>query len=267
MDSMAGRLAGIYRGKWPTGQLDISGMNKRQRKRWAYQKFVKDYLRCIAAVDENIGRILTYLDESGLAENTIVIYTSDQGYFLGEHDYIDKRWMFEESIQMPLLVKYPEEISPGSSSKDLVLNTDFAPTFLDYADASIPDEMQGRSFREILHGETPDDWRTSMYYRYWMHGNGASRPAHYGIRTQRYKLIFYYGLPLDMTGTEPIRTMPGWELYDLERDPHELDNVYEDPKYTDVISDLKQELYRLKEELGDTDEKYPELMEVRERFG
>lgn len=267
MDSMAGRMAGIYRGKWPTGQLDISGMNLRQRKRAAYQKFLKDYLRAVAAIDDNVGRILTYLDEHNLTKDTVVMYTSDQGYFLGEHDYIDKRWMYEESLQMPLIVRYPGEINPGTTAEQMIINTDFAPTFLDYAGANIPGDMQGRSFRGILGENPPRDWRTSMYYRYWMHGNGASRPAHYGIRTERYKLIFFYGLPLGMTGTSDLRTMPGWELYDLARDPHELDNVYRDPKYTGVIKELKQELYRLKKELGDTDEKYPELMEVRQQFG
>jgi arylsulfatase A-like enzyme len=174
--------------------------------------------------------------------------------------------MFEESMQMPLVARYPGDIPAGSVNEDIILNIDFAPTLLDFAGASPPDSVQGRSMRSNLQGETPDDWRTAMYYRYWMHGNGASRPAHYGIRTEEYKLIFYYGLPLDATGTSDTPTHPGWELYDLKRDPQEMDNVYEDPKYAEVIADLKAQLLALKEDLGDTDEQYPELVALREKF-
>ena len=259
--------------KWPTGSINISGMNYKERVSAAYQKYLKDYLRTVAAIDENVGRILDYLDENKLTENTIVIYTSDQGQFLGEHDYFDKRWMYEESIKMPFIIRYPKEIKPNQRNFDITLNVDFAPTFLDYAGIKkVPAYMQGKSFRGNLTGNTSRDWRTSMYYRYWMHMAHHYNPAHYGIRTKNYKLIFFYGLPLDSTNNSPkddyhnIPTKPYWELYDLKNDPMEMNNVYEDPKYTKIVKQLKVELLKLKEDLGDSDEIYPELMRVREKY-
>jgi arylsulfatase A-like enzyme len=257
MDSMASRQE---RGKYRSGVPDRTGLSLEDRRRDAYQQFIKDYLRCIAGIDDNVGRILNALDETGLAENTVVIYTSDQGYFLGEHNYIDKRWMFEESMQMPFLIRYPREIAAGSVNSDLIINNDFAPLFLDYAGVPTPEFMQGRSFRSNLAGNMPSDWRDAVYYRYWMHTN---RPAHYGIRTHNYKLIFFYGLPLGKTGTVEEPTLPGWELYDLESDPGELNNVYDDPAYADVVKDLKNRLFALKQQIGDTDDAYPGLMERR----
>ena len=254
----------FQRDNYPTGKLDLTGLSRDEIKRVAYQKYMNDYLRCIASIDDNVGRMLDYLDQEGLTEKTIVIYTSDQGQFLGEHDYYDKRWIFEEALRMPFLVRYPKEIEPGSVNNDIVINNDFAPTFLDYAGQPTPSDMQGRSFRSILAGDTPSDWRKSMYYRYWMHRSSHDNPAHYGIRTERYKLIFFYGLPLDAARAMPERTPPGIELYDLDNDPQELRNVYDDPAYADVAKELKEELLRLKEELGDTDEKYPELMARRD---
>ena len=221
---------------------------------------MKRYLRTITAVDENVGRILTYLDQNDLAKKTVVIYTSDQGYFLGEHNYMDKRWMYEESLRMPFLARYPQEIKAGQVNEDIVLNTDFAPLFLDYAGESTPADMQGKSFRSTLRGCTPADWRTSMYYHYWMH---EKRPAHYGIRTKKYKLIFFYGRALGFTDTKPTKT--GWELYNLEKDPYELKNVYNNPSYAKIVKQLKTELSQLKNELGDRDEDYPELLELREK--
>ena len=250
---------------WPTGRLDTSGMDEKQKTRAAYQKYLKDYLRCITAVDENVGRLLSYLDKEDLTENTIVIYTSDQGMFLGEHDYSNKRWIFEESLHMPFVVRYPKEISSGEINDDIILNVDFAPTFLDYAKQPMPSDMQGHNFRSNLMGKTPADWRKSMYYRYWMH-RAHDVPAHYGIRTKRYKLIFFYGLPLDAKGARNDPTQPGWELYDLRKDPYELKNVYNDFTYANVVKQLKSQLLHLKEELGDADEKYPELMKVREKY-
>jgi len=241
------------------GPVSFDGFDEKERRKKAYQVFLKRYLRTITGVDQNVGRLLHYLDAHNLAENTVVIYTSDQGYFLGEHNYIDKRWMFEESLTMPFLIRYPGEIQPKSVNSDIVLNVDFAPTFLDYAGIQAPSDMQGRSIRALLQGKTPSDWRTSMYYRYWMHTN---RPAHYGIRTKHYKLIFYYGLPLGMTGTQPEPSKPGWELYDLEADPYELQNLYTHPDYQPVIQALKKELRQKKIELGDTDDNYPELLQV-----
>lgn len=250
--------------KWPTGQLITSDKTSKEKTRAAYQKYLKDYLRCCAAIDENVGRILDYLDSNDLSENTVVIYTSDQGMFLGEHDWVDKRWIYEESLQMPFLVRYPSEIRSGALNEDITLNIDFAPTFLDYAGIEIPDDMQGQSFRSNLVGKTPSDWRKSMYYRYWMHRAHHDVPGHYGIRTKHYKLIFYYGLALDASGANPEASPPGWELYDLYHDPQELKNVYDDPVYSQVITELKTELLMLKTKYNDTDYKYPELMSVRE---
>lgn len=245
------------------GPVDFSGLSEEEKRAKAYQIFTKRYLRACKGVDDNIGRLLDYLDENGLRDNTVVIYTSDQGYFLGEHNYIDKRWMYEEAIQMPFVVRYPGEIEAGSETQAMVLNVDFPALFLDYAGLSAPAYMQGRSFRPVLQGKTPSDWRTSMYYRYWLHTN---RPAHYGIRTERYKLIFFYGLPLDVSGASEETTPAGFELYDLEKDPHERQNVYGDPQYEAVAKRLKQELLQLKRELGDTDAEYPELLALQREY-
>jgi N-acetylglucosamine-6-sulfatase len=233
-------------------------------KRDAYQRYLKKYLRCVKGVDDNIGRLLKHLDRSGQLDDTIIIYTSDQGFMLGEHDYMDKRWMYEESLRMPFIVRYPRLIHRGSVSNAIINNVDFAPTLLDMANEVPPAEMQGRSFLSILKGKTPEDWRTATYYRYWMHMTHHDNPAHYGLRTARYKLIFFYGLPLDARGAVQQPTPPHWEFYDLEKDPDEMTNAYSDPDYASVIQELKAELLRTKEQIGDTDEAYPELMQVRE---
>lgn len=226
-------------------------MSWQELRRWAYQYYIKDYLRCVASVDDNVGRVLDYIEQEGLRENTIIIYTSDQGFFLGEHGYYDKRFMYEESLRMPFLIQYPRELPAGTVSDAMVLNIDFAPLLLDYAGVQIPASMQGRSFRPILRGEKVENWRTSMYYRYWMHMAHHCVPAHYGIRTERYKLIYYYGDPMGMSGAVPKPTPPEWELFDLEKDPHEMNNVYNDPHYSDVVEQLKEELARLQTEVGD----------------
>ncbi len=220
---------------------------------WRYQRYIKDYLRVVASIDDNVGRILDYLDESGLSDNTIVVYSSDQGFFLGDHGMFDKRLMYEESLSMPLLIKYPGVVVPGSVSDDIVVNVDFGPTFLDLMNVPIPEHVQGRSFQSILRGETTADWPQSMYYRYWMHHDEAhNTPAHYGVRTRTHKLICYYNDPLDQPGahgpTDPVE----WELFDLVADPYEIDNVIEDPAYVTVRSELEHELARLHEQVGDT---------------
>ena len=253
--------------EWPTGRMNTTKMTDEEKVKNAYQKYLKDYLRVVAAIDENVGRILDYLDKKGLTENTIIIYTSDQGMFLGEHNLYDKRWIFEESLKMPFLVRYPKEIKPGTTNDDIIVNVDFAETFLDYASLEIPKDMQGRSFRSNLVGKTPSDWPEEMYYRYWMQFEGSNVPAHYGIRTKRYKLIFYYGLPLGRKGTTPgWITKPGWELYDLKKDPRELNNCYGQAKYAATIKRLKSRLLKIKESIGDRDEKYPELMKLRAKY-
>jgi len=218
------------------------GLSAAEAKRWKFQRYIKDYLRCVAAIDENLGRTLDWLDAEGLTDDTVVVYTSDQGFFLGDHGWYDKRFMYEESLRMPFLVRYPREVQEGAVNTDMVLNVDVAPTFLELAGVGIPAAMQGVSFRPLLQGRTPDDWRRSMYYRYWMHIDpDHAVQAHYGIRTHHYKLIRYDG---DGHG-------PEWELFDLDEDPGEIHSVYDDPGYAEVVAELTQELWRLQAELGD----------------
>ncbi len=225
-----------------------AGLSPRELKHWKYERYIKDYLRCVASIDDNVGRLLNYLDEQRLAEDTVVIYTSDQGFFLGDHGWYDKRFFYEESLRMPFVVRYPREIAPGTVDDHIVLNVDFAPLFLDYAGLPVPAGMQGRSFRPILRGEAPADWRTAMYYRYFMHLAHHNVYAHYGIRTQRYKLIYYY---------EEQPDPPEWELFDLQHDPHELRSVYHAPEYQEVVQQLKAQLHALRVELGDTTNPWP----------
>lgn len=228
------------------------GLTAGELKSWYYQRYIKDYLRVVASVDYNVGRVLDYLEAQNLTEDTIVIYTSDQGFFLGDHGWYDKRFMYEESLRMPFIVRYPKGIKPGTSTKDFALNVDFAETFLDYAGIPIPSDMQGSSLRPVLEERTPEDWQQSMYYRYWEHLSPEHRVgAHYGIRTHDYKLIYYYGEALGNTHTSDEPRTPEWELYDLNKDPYELNNVYGNPEYADVLVELKTELYRLKEQVKD----------------
>ena len=227
------------------------GLSPEQEKSWKYQRYIKDYLRVIASVDDNVGRVLDYLDAEGLTEDTIVMYTSDQGFFLGDHGWYDKRFMYEESLRMPFIIRYPREIQPGSACTDMILNVDFAPTFLDYAGVAIPASFQGSSLRPLLRGSTPATWQSSMYYRYWMHGATHNVFAHYGVRTHRYKLIYFYNDGLGQAGTIDERYAPEWELFDLENDPCELHSVYADPAYAEVVRELKAELHRLQEKVGD----------------
>ena len=208
---------------------------------WKYNRYIKDYLRTIKSVDDGVGEVLDYLDESGLAENTIVVYTSDQGFYLGEHGWFDKRFMYEESFRMPLLMRYPREIKPGTVIDKLVQNLDFAPTFLDYAGVKIPEDMQGLSFRKLVSGET-DEWRDAVYYTYYEYPGWHMVKRHYGIATSRYKLIHYY------------YDVDEWELFDLEKDPHEMKSVYDDPAYADVQKMLHERLLELRKQYGDSDE-------------
>ncbi len=197
-----------------------------------------DYLGCVKAVDDSVGRLLKFLDDEGLAENTIVVYTSDQGFYLGEHGWFDKRWIFEESLRSPLLVRWPGVTKAGSSSPRLVSNIDFAETFLEAAGLPIPDDMQGRSLVPLLKGGEPADWRKSFYYEYYEYPQPHHVRPHYGVVTDRYKLVHFYGPDLDE-----------WELFDLQSDPHELRNVLGDPANAKVVSDLKAEVARLRSEL------------------
>ena len=215
-------------------------LSKQEARKWKYQRYIKDYLATIKSVDDNIGRVLSYLKENGLEENTIVVYASDQGFFLGEHGFFDKRFMYEESLRMPFVIRYPGKIKPGIVIDDIVSNIDFAPTLLDMAGVPVPEGVQGKSFFSNLQGETSKDWKQSMYYHYYEYPFYHRVQPHYGIRNQRYKLIhFYYDIDV-------------WELYDLENDPNEMNNLIADKAYTNTIRELKSELYRLKETAGNT---------------
>ena len=227
------------------------GLTSAEEKQWKYQRYIKDYLRCVASIDNNVGRMLDYLDQEGLAENTIVVYTSDQGFFLGDHGWYDKRFMYEESLRMPFVMRYPREIEAGSINDDMILNLDFAQTFLDCTDVDQTDEMQGRSFRPLMNGKTIEDWRTSMYYRYWMHLAHHHVYAHYGLRTHDYKLIYYYADGLGTPGSADDPKPPEWELFDLKKDPHEINSVYDNPDYSEIQAQLTSELYQLQSQFGD----------------
>jgi len=210
-----------------------SNLKGKDLVRWKYQRYMKNYLRCIKGVDESVGQLMDYLKASGLDENTIVIYSSDQGFYLGDHGWYDKRWMYEESLKMPLIVKWPGVAKPGTVNKDLVQNLDYAETFLDIAGAEIPDDMQGRSLVPLLKGEGADDWRDGIYYHYFEFPSVHMVAKHYGIRTQRYKLIHFY-------------QFGEWEFYDLQKDPDERLNLYENDEYADTIAELKQDLATLR---------------------
>jgi arylsulfatase A-like enzyme len=246
--------------KYPGLPFYTKDMDSITARKAVYQKLVKDFMRSGAAIDDNIGKILDYLEKNDLADNTVVIYTADQGYFLGEHGFFDKRLIYEESLRMPFVIRYPKEIGAGKRLDDLILNIDFAALFADYAGVQVPKSIQGKSFRENLKGNTADSWRKSIYYRYWT--NDATRPGHFGIRNERYKLALFYGHSLDMTGSSKKSTAPAWEFFDLEKDPKENRNSYSDPSYKEVIEEMKIELKKLREEVGDTDTKYPEMQEI-----
>jgi arylsulfatase A-like enzyme len=209
--------------------------------RWKYQRYMQDYLATVQSLDDNIGRLLDFLDQSGLARNTIVIYTSDQGFFLGDHGIYDKRFMYEEALRMPFLVRWPGTIKPGTRSTAMALNTDFAPTFLDAAGLDVPSEMQGRSLVPVLKDQKPADWRTSMYYRYYHDPGHHNTRAHYGVRTATHKLIYFW-------------KKDQWELFDLRADPFELNNLYGLPEHQQTTSELKAELARLKKAVRDEDQ-------------
>jgi arylsulfatase A-like enzyme len=206
--------------------------------RWKYNRYLHDYLGCIKAVDESVGRVLKQLDDEGLAKDTIVVFSSDQGFYLGEHGWFDKRWIFEESLRTPLLVRWPGVAEPGSVNKDIVSNLDFAETFLEAAGQPVPADLQGRSLVPVLKGRTPADWRKGLYYHYYEYPGPHSVHRHYGVVTGRYKLVYFY---------EP--DVNYWELFDLQKDPREMRSVYGQPEYADVQKELTAELSRLRKEL------------------
>ena len=231
-----------------------AGLDDKAHALWALDRYLADYLRCVVAVDEGVGRLLDHLDETGQADDTVVAYTSDQGFFLGEHGWYDKRFMYRESLQMPLVVRYPRLVEPGSVNEDLVLNVDFAQTFLELAGVDAHPRMQGHSLVPLLRGDDPAavGWRTETYYRYWEHLDGIHHvAAHRGIRTKDRKLVHYYGSGCGQPGASNQEIPAEWELFDLERDPEELRSVYDDPAYTDDVRRLTEALDRLATDLGD----------------
>jgi arylsulfatase A-like enzyme len=217
---------------------------------WKYNRYMHDYLGCVKAVDENVGRVLKYLDDEGLARDTLVVYSSDQGFYLGEHGWFDKRWIFEESLRTPLLIRWPGVAKPGSINKDMVSNLDFAETFLEAAGVAVPAEMQGRSLIPLLKELTPADWRKSLYYHYYEHPGPHNVYRHYGVVTPRYKLVYFY---------EPDANY--WELFDLQKDPKEMRSVHDQPEYAAVQKELHEELSRLRKDLKvpDPDPKETEI--------
>jgi arylsulfatase A-like enzyme len=208
---------------------------------WKYQRYMQDYLACIQSVDDSVGRVLDWLDQNGLAGNTVVIYTSDQGFFLGDHGLFDKRFMYEASVKMPFIVRWPGVTKPGSAQELMAINPDFTSTFMDMAGLPVPADMQGVSLVPLLKGETPAHWRTSYYYRYYHDPGDHNTRAHYGVRTTTHKLIYFW-------------KKDQWEMYDLASDPDELHNLYNDPAQREAVAALKAELYRLKKEVKDDDQ-------------
>ena len=218
---------------------------------WKYQQYMRDYLATVLAVDENIGRLLNYLEKTGELDNTIIIYTSDQGFFLGEHGWFDKRFMYEECQRMPLIIRFPKAIKAGSTSNAISMNVDFAPTFLDFAGIEIPSDIQGSSLKPILEneGKTPADWRKAAYYHYYEYPAEHSVKRHYGIRTQDFKLIHFYN------------DIDEWEMYDMKADPREMNNVFGKPEYAEKQKELMRLLEDTQKQYKDTDpdEKETEL--------
>jgi arylsulfatase A-like enzyme len=216
-------------------RLRASGLAGDALARWKYQRFIADYMRVISALDAQVGRVLAELDRAGLSKNTIVVYSSDQGFFLGDHGWFDKRWMYEESLRTPLIVRWPGVVKPGSRNKDLVMNLDLAETFLDIAKVRAPQSMQGTSLVPLLRGATPKKWRDAIYYQYFEYPGWHAVRRQYGVRTLRYKLINYY-------------EVGQWELFDLQKDPEELRSVYSDKAYAGVRKDLELKLAALRKQ-------------------
>lgn len=255
-------LPSMYPAEFPE-DYDPANYSDEENKRFAYNAYLRKFLRCVKGIDDNLGRLFAYLKESGELDNTVIIYTGDQGFMLGEHDYQDKRWMYEESQRMPFLVRYPKSIQAGLKIDSIVENVDYGPTMLEFAGAEIPNSVQGRSFKSILEtGEEPADWKQEAYYRYWMHMAHHDNPAHVGIRTKTHKLIYYYGCNYD----GGYQTPPGWELYDLVNDPHETKNLYDDPQQTALVDHLKTRLQQARQRVGDDGSHYPACEKVIQEF-
>ena len=246
--------------KWNASDLNLTD---EQVKRMSYQAYLKKYLRCVKGVDDNLRRILDYLKEAGLYENTVIIYTGDQGFWLGEKDFQDKRWAYDPSQRMPLIVRYSKTIPAGRRSDAIVENVDFPAMMLDFANVEIPAKMQGRSFRSICEtGREPDDWKQAAYYRYWMHMAHHDNPGEMAIRTKTHKLIYFYGCNYQGQNQTP----PAWELYDLRNDPHELINLYDVPAHKAIRDQLKRQFAELRQLVGDDGSHYPNCEKVVQQF-
>jgi arylsulfatase A-like enzyme len=248
-------LTGKEKTKWEfygAGRGEVvqpEGMTAEQGKKWRYQTYIKDYLACVKSVDDNIGRVLDYLDKAGLAKNTIIVLTSDQGFYLGDHGFFDKRFIYDESLRMPYIMRYPAMIKAGSENKDIISNIDFAPTFLELAGVKFTEPIQGKSFATALKGKTPPQWRQSFYYHYYEYPFWHHVQPHYGLRNQRYTLAHFY------------HDIDTWEFYDNQKDPDQMNNVINDPAYQSEIAKLKTELYALQKlyKNGKTLDKYREI--------
>lgn len=228
------------------------GMSREEGKKWRYQNYIKDYLRCVKSVDNNIGRVLNYLDQNNLTENTVIVLTSDQGFYLGDHGFFDKRFIYEESLRMPFIMRYPKMIKPGTQNEDIITNIDFAPTFLDLAGIKTTEKLQGTSFKPILENKKPKDWQKSMYYHYYEFPYWHHVQPHYGIRTERFTLAhFYYNVDV-------------WELYDNQKDPQQMKNVINQPEYQEIVTQLKAELKILMKKAGN-DKTLKEFREVTDK--
>ena len=242
---------------------DPNSMSEEVTTRLAYQAYLKKYLRCVKGVDDNLKRLFDYLKREDLYDNTVVIYTGDQGFWLGEKDFQDKRWAYDQSQRMPFIVRYPKTIEAGLRSDAIVENVDFPALMMDFAGAEIPESVQGRSFRSICEtGKEPEDWKKVAYYRYWMHMAHHDNPGEMAIRTKTHKLIYFYGCDYDGGNQTP----PGWELYDLVEDPDELHNVYDDPAYRTVRDELKNRFAQLRKNIGDDGSHFPECEKVVQEF-
>tara|TARA_Y200000002_G_scaffold319841_1_gene279390 strand:+ start:59 stop:1675 length:1617 start_codon:yes stop_codon:yes gene_type:complete len=234
-DVVLNKISEDFKSNWPK-------MNKKEKMKWKYQRYMQDYLATISSVDDNVGRVLDYLEESGLDENTIVVYTSDQGFYLGEHGWFDKRFIYNESFKTPLMIKWPNVINAGTTNKEMVQNLDFAQTFLEAAMIDIPDDMQGESLIPLLKGNSNEWTRDAVYYHYYEYPSVHMAKRHYGIVNKEFKLVhFYYDID-------------EWELYDRINDPREVNNVYDNPEYKDVVERLTQELKEMRIKYKDSEE-------------
>ena len=242
---------------------DPAVLSEVETTRLAYQGYLKKYLRCVKGLDDNLKRLFDFLKEEGLYDNTVIIYTGDQGFWLGEKDYQDKRWAYDESARMPFIVRYPEKIPAGIRSDALIENVDYPALMLDYAGIDIPSDFQGRSFRSVCEtGQESKDWKQAVYYRYWMHMAHHDNPGEMSIRTKTHKLIYFYGANYE----GGYQTPPAWELYDLVEDPQELRNVYYVPKYNQIRDALKAQFAQLRMEVGDDGSHYPKCEAVIQEF-